>query len=199
MNSSNTNILATTPDTHCKSCGAKLSSKARFCVVCGIPVEINMSFVERAIAPHVTFADVHRYEPTEEDQRFEKAFQSQFSESIDKHFYANVVGVTYPNEDGSSREDAIESCKFGQLIQFRREVNNKYDPNAVSVITEDGRGLGYLSRGVAADVTRQFDTTGAVWMAMVRRVTRRSAGNHAGLLLCMFRLTPEYLKNHQRV
>ncbi len=74
--------------------------------------------------------DVHAEEPRE-DQRT---------------YSLSVVGESYDNDDGTSRQKIIRRCKAGDQIVLRREPDNPYDPNAIAVTTAAGEQIGYLSR-----------------------------------------------------
>ena len=69
-----------------------------------------------------------------------------------KQFSVTVAGITFTNVDGSSRSKIAASCSYGQKLLLIREPNNIHDSNAVKVLTEDERQLGYLSPHDASDV-----------------------------------------------
>lgn len=56
-------------------------------------------------------------------------------------FYLKVAGVTYDN-----RQDIIKTLKAGDTLKFRAEINNAYDEYAVSVLTSDGRSIGFIDK-----------------------------------------------------
>lgn len=56
-----------------------------------------------------------------------------------------VVGVQYPNDDGSDRRAAIEACAIGEPVELRPEPKNKFDELAVAVFSQRGEQLGYLT------------------------------------------------------
>jgi len=63
----------------------------------------------------------------------------------------NVVGESYNNEDGSSRQKIISSLYPGDIITLKPEPNNPYDNHAVAVISKKGQ-IGYLPQGRCHDV-----------------------------------------------
>lgn len=88
-----------------------------------------------------------------------------------RHFHAKVVGVCYPNPDGSSRIGVIRGMRVRELVQFEHRPDNPVDPNAVAVLRPgDGRQLGYLraalAKGVVAAARR-----GTRYLALVDEVT----------------------------
>ncbi|WP_404711525.1 HIRAN domain-containing protein [Sphingomonas sp. MMS24-J13] len=56
-----------------------------------------------------------------------------------------VVGVRFPNSDGSNRRFLVMLCEPGDPIELRLEPKNPHDPRAVAVLTERGGQLGYIS------------------------------------------------------
>lgn len=69
-----------------------------------------------------------------------------------RHFFTSVVGVTFDNDDGSSRQEILATCESFQPLRLEHEEDNPHDANAIAVRTEDGRQIGHLSRDVASDV-----------------------------------------------
>lgn len=53
-----------------------------------------------------------------------------------KDIYLKVVGVTFDNPNGTSRQEAISKVRLDSKIWLRREPENEYDPNAIAVFTE---------------------------------------------------------------
>lgn len=60
-------------------------------------------------------------------------------------YTVKIVGVTFPNRDGSSRQAYILGVQAGEALELRPEPDNPVDPNAVAVYTRSGRQLGYLA------------------------------------------------------
>jgi hypothetical protein len=70
-----------------------------------------------------------------------------------RHFHAPVVGVPYPNSDGTSRRDAVAGLRKWERVRLRHCPDNPVDSNAVAVLRDaDERQLGYLPATVAKDV-----------------------------------------------
>ena len=74
---------------------------------------------------------------------------------IETDFYTKVVGVTFNNDDGSSRQKNIAACKAGQGVIFR-PVAVKGHPEAVAVFTESGKQLGNLSAELASTLRTKY-------------------------------------------
>jgi hypothetical protein len=68
-----------------------------------------------------------------------------------KFFYTKVVGVSYLNADGSSRQAIIRRCQLGDAIRLLREPDNPEDPFAVQVVHPIHGQVGYLSSFVVGD------------------------------------------------
>lgn len=85
-----------------------------------------------------------------------------------------VVGVSFANENGTSRQDIIRQCRIGDKAQLVREPDNPYSKNgdAVKVLTADGQ-IGYISNDYSFWVSRLIDE-GATIDAYIERIV----GNH---------------------
>ena len=70
-----------------------------------------------------------------------------------------VVGVTFKNDDGSSRADKIiEMSQYKDMvvIQLEREPGNKYDSNAIKVMA-DGKQIGYIGKDYSGILAPMMD------------------------------------------
>jgi hypothetical protein len=78
-------------------------------------------------------------------------------------FFTKLVGVTFDNEDGSSRQQCIaeldETFDISKktFLTAKRDTNNQYDDKAVAIFDDKGRQLGYLSRKVNETVAPWMD------------------------------------------
>ena len=54
----------------------------------------------------------------------------------DREFQTKVVGVTFENADGASRQRIIAKCGIGEDIDLVPEPDNPHDANAVAVKRE---------------------------------------------------------------
>ena len=71
------------------------------------------------------------------------------------NFMTKIVGVTYENDDGASRQALLSECQEGDKLLIVRQPDNPHDKNAVAVIHEStGQQLGFLSRDIARDVAK---------------------------------------------
>jgi hypothetical protein len=62
-----------------------------------------------------------------------------------KEFSLHVVGVPFPNRDGSNRRFEVHLCAPGEPVTLVREPKNPADPRAVAVRSARGVQIGYLS------------------------------------------------------
>jgi len=64
-----------------------------------------------------------------------------------------VVGVSKPNEDGTSRQEIIrKEVEEEDKLTLQEETENPHDPNAVKVLSKSGNQMGYLNREIAQTV-----------------------------------------------
>ena len=68
----------------------------------------------------------------------------------------NVVGVTFLNDDGSSRQSIISNCKRDDEIRLVREPENKFDKNAIAIFHKLGQ-VGYVAKDFAKQMAPDMD------------------------------------------
>lgn len=56
-----------------------------------------------------------------------------------------VVGIDFPNADGSNRRSEAMMTLPGAPIELAPEPKNKHDPNAIAVFSPQGVQLGYVN------------------------------------------------------
>ena len=67
-----------------------------------------------------------------------------------------VVGVTFSNEDGSSRTRIIAGMTESDKVCIERDPFNQYDANAVKVcVLKNGekKQIGFLPKGIAEEIS----------------------------------------------
>lgn len=76
--------------------------------------------------------------------------------------YTKVVGVTYKNDDRTSRQAILKrmekTTRRGDPIELRREPDNPYDKYAIAVYNKDGEQLGYINKETAREYAEYIDT-----------------------------------------
>lgn len=87
----------------------------------------------------------------------------------DRDYSLNIVGESYRNKDGSSRQKEIKLCRPGERITLVREPDNKHDPEAVAVYSSRGVQVGYLSADHCSWIGEKIDK-GREVRAIVERV-----------------------------
>jgi hypothetical protein len=66
-----------------------------------------------------------------------------------RSFRTKVVGVTFPNNDGTHRQKIISKCKVGEKVQLHRDHGNSHDQYAIAVLRETGEQIGFIAKEVA--------------------------------------------------
>jgi len=56
-----------------------------------------------------------------------------------------VVGIDFPNTDGSNRRSEAMMTLTGEPVALRPEPKNKHDSNAIAVVSPRGVQIGYLN------------------------------------------------------
>jgi len=67
-----------------------------------------------------------------------------------------VVGVTFANDDGTSRQGLISAMTNNSPVILEREPHNVHDTNAVMVKSIDGQ-LGYIPKEYAKIIAPMMD------------------------------------------
>ncbi|MEA3035189.1 MAG: hypothetical protein QOH04_948 [Sphingomonadales bacterium] len=57
-----------------------------------------------------------------------------------------IVGESFDNDDGTSRQREIRRCSAGEPVALVRNPENKYDSNCVNVVSARGVQIGNISR-----------------------------------------------------
>ncbi|ACQ92809.1 hypothetical protein Tola_1188 [Tolumonas auensis DSM 9187] len=60
-----------------------------------------------------------------------------------------INGVSYQNDDGTSRQQILQHTKTSSHVSLIRDSNNPHDNNAIKVITRDGC-IGFIPRDIAS-------------------------------------------------
>lgn len=109
---------------------------------------------KRKPKPTMTIATLNEKKPnleitTEQDYR-----EFLDSHSLIRSFITKVVGVTYPNDDGTDRQEILSMCVSGEPVAFHWHTFR--GAPACAVITDRGQ-IGYLSADLAADLDRDYN------------------------------------------
>ena len=71
-------------------------------------------------------------------------------------FYTKIVGVTYPNDDGTSKQKILAKCRIGENLILKHTPIPE-DDNAVKVLRKNGDQIGWLSSAVAREISALLD------------------------------------------
>ena len=82
-------------------------------------------------------------------------------------FDTNIAGTTYLKD-----KTVLEEIQVGDRLNLRRE-DNKFDRNAILVLTEDGRKVGYVPEKDNLIFSRLMDA-GKLLIARITKVTPHS-------------------------
>ena len=96
-------------------------------------------------------------------------------------FDTNIAGTTYLKD-----KTVLEEIQVGDRLNLRRE-DNKFDRNAILVLTEDGRKVGYVPEKDNLIFSRLMDA-GKLLVARITKVTPHSGYTQIsiGILLVDF-------------
>jgi hypothetical protein len=87
-----------------------------------------------------------------------------------RHEFAKVAGVSFPNDDGSERQEIIARCQVGEELMLQHDAHNEYSIVTTKVLRRNGEQIGhapeylaerivdrseegYLASGVIANLT----------------------------------------------
>ncbi len=76
-------------------------------------------------------------------------------------YTTKVAGVTFNNEDGSSRQEIIGRMRMDTPVRIIPEPLNQYDPNALAVFVAITPGhveqIGYIPKDLSANIAPHLD------------------------------------------
>lgn len=75
--------------------------------------------------------------------------------SIVRDFNSKVVGVTFGNDDGTSRQEIIKTCNPGDDLILKPVPTMEY-PDAIGVFTKSGKQLGHINAELAAELKGDY-------------------------------------------
>lgn len=123
--------------------------------------------------------------------------KQQLQEFYDSHmllrsFITKVVGVSYPNDDGSSRQEILSHCLIGEPVGFY--WHEFRGAPACAVISLHGQ-IGYLKADLAADLHEQYvaddDENIIIFMAKISDITGGEKGLSYGCSIILSIYAPK--------
>lgn len=101
----------------------------------------------------------------------------------DISFICAVVGESFANDDGTSRQAIIDECIVGEAILLEAEPTNRFDPHAVAVRrAADRRQIGHIKRDVAERFLEQCDS-GYIYSASIADIRGDPGFAYKGVFL----------------
>ena len=105
------------------------------------------------------------------------------------HFFSKIAGVSHANRDGTRRQAALRHCHPWEHLRLETEPDNRFDPNAMALIAESGRQLGYLSSGLAAEVHQRSDK-GYSFTVFIAEITGGGEDQYLGCNILVIQAGP---------
>lgn len=78
--------------------------------------------------------------------------------------YTKIVGVSFYD-----RQQIINSLKINQMLELKRDYNNKYDKNAIGVYDKN-KLVGWISKQLSEKLAPEIDN-GLCWEAIIKQIT----------------------------
>lgn len=77
--------------------------------------------------------------------------------TILRDFHTKVVGVTFNNDNGTSRQAILKGCRSGEDVIFRPVPTKDY-PDAIGVFNSKGQQLGHVNAELAKELKEKYPT-----------------------------------------
>jgi hypothetical protein len=74
-----------------------------------------------------------------------------------RHAFSKVAGVTFPNDDGSERQQIIGRCSPGEQLVLQHDPHNKYSSVAIRVLRINGEQLGHAPEYMAERIVENIE------------------------------------------
>lgn len=142
--------------------------------------------------------------PTPEERataqaQFDEGFYGGMWNFVDRYFHTKIVGVKFPNDNGSTRVAIIRRCEPLELLVIQWDKGNPYDYYAKMVKRQTGEQLGFLSRGVAAEIHEDFFVPGVTWIGIFKQTNHHpETGQVVGAVILLARMTPERIARAEK-
>jgi hypothetical protein len=107
-----------------------------------------------------------------------------------------IVGESFANEDGSSRQAEIKRCSAGEPVSLERDPQNRYDAKCIKVVSVRGRQIGNMSRNDAWIADRIHCETFVD--ARILGIRKNANGMHGVVLCVRTAKDDEWLEDEQR-
>jgi hypothetical protein len=74
-----------------------------------------------------------------------------------RHTFAKVAGVTFPNDDGSERQEIISRCRSSEQLILQHDAYNEYSVFATKVLRTNGEQLGHAPEYLAEKIVDRIE------------------------------------------
>jgi hypothetical protein len=126
------------------------------------------------------------------DAKFDDGFYGGMWHFVDRHFHTKIAGAKFPNENGSNRAAIIRRCESLELLVIQWDKGNRHDYCAKVVKRQSGEQLGFLPRGIAAEIHSDFSVPGVTWLGIFKQANHHpDTGQVVGAVILLARMTPE--------
>lgn len=88
---------------------------------------------------------------------------------------SKVVGVSFKNDDGTSRQNVIRNCHANEVVRLVRDYRNPKSDHAIRIVDSNGQMLGHLNEFRARQIAGIMDR-GQPYMAVISVIT--GGGEH---------------------
>lgn len=99
-----------------------------------------------------------RVEKEQEEENRKRLREEEYARHMRlRHSFAKVAGVTFPNDDGSERQDIIRRCKPGEQLVLRHDAYNEFSMFATQVLRTNGEQLGHAPEYLAERICNEIE------------------------------------------
>jgi hypothetical protein len=120
--------------------------------ICGFFILTRRGGGKRGIIRRVY---VERDDDDDDDDDYDDERYVQRGNYRDDIIHTKVAGVTFQNDDGTSRQAIVKSLRPGEQL-FLRHVPIPGHPEAMQVITYKGQQVGHLPSGMGKNALKWF-------------------------------------------
>jgi hypothetical protein len=99
------------------------------------------------------------------------------NKEFERHIFAHIAGVTFPNSDGNYRQALLCRCKPLDRLILKWEPDNPVSRTAIAVYLETGEQLGYLDSRLGKDTFKRIKK-GEHWIGFIVSVGVATASKH---------------------
>lgn len=102
--------------------------------------------------------ELQRVEKEKEAEERRRLRQEEYARARRlRHEFAKVAGVTFPNDDGSERQEIIARCAIGERLDFHHDPQNPFSAFATRVLRTTGEQLGHAPEYLAERIVERAD------------------------------------------